>query len=426
MKLVDVTEFYSERGGGVRSHLTLKQHVLCQLGCDHTVLAPGDQDIDFESHETENGTANDSAEPPVAHPHGHARVVRIKGPAMPYDPSYHLLYRVDKIVAQIKALHPDVLEIHSPYVAAIGALATPRTAFGIRTMQWHSDFIDTYAGTLEDKRAPKFVQRVAGLTKRPLWAWVRTIGRACDVVLVASKWQQQKLSRQGVPRVRLHPFGIDKSVFRPAARSDARRAELLGESFDTLIVGVGRFAIEKRWDVVLGAFRKLVAIFDGVRARGEKSRRAKLVIFGDGPERARMQALVEGRADVVLAKFETSREALASALASADVLAHGCPYETFGLGVAEALSCGLPAVVPDEGGAAELVTEGCGAHYQSGNEEDMARALLRVLTMNRDALADAAMRAASVLPTISEEFTSQLDLYRELLAARARGVRSNT
>ena len=44
MKVLDVTEFYSERGGGVRSHLTLKSHVLCQLGHEHVVVAPGAHD----------------------------------------------------------------------------------------------------------------------------------------------------------------------------------------------------------------------------------------------------------------------------------------------------------------------------------------------------------------------------------------------
>src|ERR1700745_2658634 len=44
MKILDVTEFYSERGGGVRSHLALKGHVLCQLGHEHVVVAPGSHD----------------------------------------------------------------------------------------------------------------------------------------------------------------------------------------------------------------------------------------------------------------------------------------------------------------------------------------------------------------------------------------------
>jgi alpha-1,6-mannosyltransferase len=338
---------------------------------------------------------------------------------MPYDPSYHLLWRVDKIVAEVARLRPDVLEIHSPYVAAIGAMAAPRRSFGVRTMQWHSDFIDTYAGTLRDKRAPAPLLAAAGLAKAPLWGWVRAIGRACDAVLVASKWQQAKLSRQGVPRVVLHPFGVDKDVFEPRSRDEARRRSLLPPPFDTLVVGVGRFAIEKRWDVVLEAFVRYAKRCEDARARGEHARRPRLVLFGDGPEHERMSAHVSGRDDVMLAGFERSREALAADLASADVLAHGCPYETFGLGVAEALSCGLPAVVPDEGGAAELVTPECGEHYQTGDAEAMSHAIEKTLGRDRDRLREAATAAASALPTIRQEFETQLDLYRDLLARRS-------
>jgi alpha-1,6-mannosyltransferase len=341
---------------------------------------------------------------------------------MPYDPSYHLLWRVDKIVTEVRRLRPDVLEIHSPYVAAIGAMAAPRSSFGVRTMQWHSDFIDTYSGTLADKHAPASVLAAAGLAKIPLWAWVRAIGRACDAVLVASKWQQLKLSRQGVPRVVLHPFGIDKNVFKPQARDEARRAMLLPPPFDTLVVGVGRFAIEKRWDVVLEAFVRFASRCEEARRRdlGERARRPRLVLFGDGPERERMQAIVSGREDVMLAGFERSREALAADVASADLLVHGCPYETFGLGVAEALACGVPAVVPDEGGAAELVTDDCGARYRTGDADGMARAMETVLGRDRASLEAAAVEAARALPTVRQEFELQLDLYRELLGKRDR------
>ena len=44
LTIVDVTEFYSERGGGIRSHLTSRGHFLCQSGHDHTVIAPGPRD----------------------------------------------------------------------------------------------------------------------------------------------------------------------------------------------------------------------------------------------------------------------------------------------------------------------------------------------------------------------------------------------
>ena len=177
----------------------------------------------------------------------------------------------------------------------------------------------------------------------PLWAMVRTLARAFDATFVAGKLQAEKLRAKGVPRVIHVPFGVDGAVFRPESRSEEVRRSLLGEAprHARLLIGVGRFAFEKRWDVVLDAF---VAVRDRHHAS------AVLVLFGDGPERAAMEARVQGRPDVRFVGFERDRSRLAAALASADLLVHACPFETFGLGVAEAMSCGLPVVVPDSGG----------------------------------------------------------------------------
>ena len=46
MKVLDVTDFYSDRGGGIRSHLDAKGRALAALGVDHVTLAPGARDGD--------------------------------------------------------------------------------------------------------------------------------------------------------------------------------------------------------------------------------------------------------------------------------------------------------------------------------------------------------------------------------------------
>src|SRR6185436_12498401 len=111
----------------------------------------------------------------------------------------------------------------------------------------------------------------------------------CDATFVAAKWQAEKLRAHGVPRVVHVPFGIERSEFTPDRASEARRRELLGDADPRakLLVGVGRFAVEKRWDVVLDAFVKL-----------RETHEAVLVLFGDGPERDRMKARVGDRSDV--------------------------------------------------------------------------------------------------------------------------------
>lgn len=414
MKILDVTEFYSERGGGVRSHLATKGHVLCQLGHEHVVVAPGAED-----GEAVLGSPLGRSGAPLAREISRARVIRVRGPASPYDPTYHLLSRFDKIRAIVDRERPDVLEIHSPYLAAAGALRARPGSFGVRTFQWHSDFIDTYAGVLEAK-AGAAAARLARPLASPLWSLVRGIAKRCDATLVASAWQVAKLTGHGVPRVVHLPFGIEKSVFRPDARSAETRRDLLDKCARTedthVLVAVGRFAIEKRWDIVLDAFFAL-------RAR----RDAILILVGDGPERERMKERIERSAfarDVAFSGFLKGREALASVLASADALVHGCPHETFGLSIAEAMSCGLPAVVPDEGGAAEMHDPASGERYRSEDVDACAAAVARILDRidtDGDAMRAAAASSASKLPTVEERFAHQVDLYEDLLS---RGTRS--
>lgn len=347
-------------------------------------------------------------------------MIRVRGPASPYDPTYHLFARFDKIADIVRAERPDVLEIHSPYLAAVGALRASVSTYGVRTFQWHSDFIDTYAGVLEQTLAARggaVARTTARATRpltRPLWAVVRALATRCDATLVAARWQADKLEEHGIRNVRRVPFGIERGVFRPEARSPEARRELLalagraGDDGAVIFVGLGRFAIEKRWDVVLDAF-----------ARVRERRDAVLVLFGDGPERARMQArAVEG---VALPGFLHDRRELAAMLASADALVHGCPFETFGLSIAEAMSAGLPTVLPDAGGAAEMHDPAAGERYASGDAEDAARAMLRMI--GRHATEEASMRAsasrvAGLLPDVRGQFEAQVELYEALLAER--------
>lgn len=353
-------------------------------------------------------------------------MIRVRGPASPYDPTYHLFARFDKIAEIVRVERPDVLEIHSPYLAALGALRASVSTYGVRTFQWHSDFIDTYAGVLAQTLAAResplpLARRTMGATARamgpltqPLWAMVRALATRCDATLVASRWQADKLEGHGIRNVRRVPFGIERSVFRPEARSvDARRRLLAlagraGDDGAAVFVGLGRFAIEKRWDVVLDAF---------ARVRAERD--AVLVLFGDGPERDRMRA--RAAPGVVMPGFLRDREELAAMLASADALVHGCPFETFGLSIAEAMSTGLPTVLPDAGGAAEMHDPTAGERYASGDVDDAARAMLRVL--DRVATEGASLRAnasriARLLPDVRGQFEAQVELYEALLAER--------
>ena len=398
MKILDLTEFYSEKGG-VRNHLDQKGRILRQLAHRHVIVAPGGED-----GESELRPSLGTSQVPDS---GSARVVRIAGPTLPYDANYHLLWRLGRVRDIVTREKPDVLQINSPYLAAVSLRRLPPDAVGIKTFWWHADFIDTYAV----ERLSRYVGAGASdRMVRPLWAWVRSIGAGCDATLAASRQQVDKLSEHGVPRVYHVPFGIDKDVFAPEQRSETSRSELLGPAAGDalLLVAMGRLSVEKQWPVVLEGFTQFAA-----------RRSARLVVYGDGPERQHLEQRWGGHPAVRFMGFEPDARKIAAALASADAFVHGCPFETFGLSVAQAISCGSPVVVPDRGGAAELAQPDFAELYRAGDPEAFSAAMERLFARDAATLRAAALRGREGIFGAVEQVKRTVDVYRELLAHRA-------
>jgi len=380
VKVLDVTEFFSEHGG-VRAYLELKGQALRKRGHRQLVIAPG--------------RSQDSRQ---------AEVEFIESPALPYDPTYFLLARIDRVAARVLDERPDVLELHSAYMAMAAAFYTPRRAYGLRTLFWHADFVDTYLKHRLDRWLPSVAGRLA---TRSLWAGVRALAARCDATLVAGRHQFEKLRSHGVPRLYLLPFGVNKEIFHPAAAFQARDSDRAAHGRRLRVVAAGRFAVEKRFDVVVEAFRRIA-----------ERRPATLLLYGEGPEQSDLERRARG-VDVRFLGFERNRAALAAGFAGADLLLHGCPHETFGLVVAEARACGLPVVVPDAGGAGEGADPACSERYRAGDPEACAAAAERLLQRDPAELRRRAIESAARITSVDEHFDALLALYRELLDARA-------
>lgn len=370
----------------MRSYLTTKAQSFAELGVEHRVFASGPRSEEITLASSERSSS---------------RLLRFRGPALPYDPTYHLFAQLGAVRRKLGDERPDVLEIHSPQLAALAGLAAAKRSFRVRTLVWHSDFIDTH---LSWKVAAHSSERTARALTEPLWAWVRAVARQCSATLVASRWQASKLREHGVPRVTEMPFGIDTRVFRPEARDDAFRERFLGRRNAALLVSVGRLAVEKRADVLIEGFRHL-------RAR----RDALLLVYGDGPERRDLEARARGLADVVFLGFERDRRELARALASADALVHSGPFETFGLVVGEARACATPVVVADSGAAGELVSPACSEKYAACDPQALAAAIERLLARAPAELAAHARESSRQVLSVSQHFTGLLSFYRELI-----------
>jgi glycosyltransferase involved in cell wall biosynthesis len=140
------------------------------------------------------------------------------------------------------------------------------------------------------------------------------------------------------------------------------------------VVYAGRHIREKRVDALVRGF---------ARAR-ERDPALRLELYGDGPERPRIEALVHelGLGSAVAVMGKVSEEALDDALARAACLATASEREGYGLVVVEASAHGTPSVVVDgpENAALELVQPGVNGHVAASAEASaLADAMLRAV-----------------------------------------------
>jgi glycosyltransferase involved in cell wall biosynthesis len=237
---------------------------------------------------------------------------------------------------------------------------------------------------------------VASLTRRHLahanWRCFRG-GEA----IVPSRQQLRDTCRSHLldpRRVHVVPNGVDTSVFRPRDAAALRARLGLGDGF--LFVSVGRLQREK------GMHHAIDGLAD-VRADGAD---ARLVLVGDGEERAGLEALARARgvdAHVVFAGAQP-RDRVAEHLAAADAFLFPTERdEAAPLVLPQALASGLPAIASSRGGIPEVIDRPGenGLLVRPGSRESLTAAMHAVL-------GDAGLRsrlAAGALARAREEYT---------------------
>lgn len=166
------------------------------------------------------------------------------------------------------------------------------------------------------------------------------------------------------------PTGVDLEVFRVRDRAQARAA--LGAPGDGhLILFIGRLHAPK------GIF-ELFRAFDELRHGEEPTR---LVVIGDGPARAELEARAESSGGRILLTGELPPERVAEWLAAADVLALPSHAEGTPNVVLEALAAGRKVVATRVGGIPALVRSALhGELVEPGDVPALRRALKRVLS----------------------------------------------
>jgi glycosyltransferase involved in cell wall biosynthesis len=169
---------------------------------------------------------------------------------------------------------------------------------------------------------------------------------------------------------------------------------------------------------------------DRLVAAAEQTAQVHLLLVGDGPERAALEAraAVLGLTDRVTVTGWTDRAT--DYLSSLDVLALSSDYEGLPLVVLEAMHAGLPVVASDVGSVAEAVAhEQTGLLVPAGDEAALAAALARLRDDPglRHRLGEAGRRRAAEQFTVEQMVTGYLQVYADVLrrSERSSGGRAS-
>lgn len=388
MRVVDVAEFYSPTGGGVRTYIDRKFEAAAQLGHELFVIAPGPRD-GFE-------------------PRAAGGVIQVRAPRLPFDANYHMFWDADPVHRQLDVLTPDLVEASSPWRGA--GIVASWEGLAPRAMFMHADPVASYPQRwLAPVATPQRIDQLFGW----FWSYLRRLASGFGSVVAGGPWLADRLTGQGVGAVASVPLGIDRGAFSPGKRDAALRSRLLAACAcpddAKLVLGVGRFHPEKRWPMVIEAT---------MRARADTP--IGLVLIGDGVDRVRVARAAAGNPHVRILPPIRDRDLLAAHLASADFLVHGCESETFGLIPAEAMASGLPVVGPDRGGFAHLAQPATSEIYRAGDTAAATAAVRRLLARDPGLLRAAAVEAAAKVRRDIDHFTDLFDHYGAVAAgARA-------
>ncbi len=307
MRVAVVTESFLPQVNGVTN--TVRQVVdhLGRMGHEAMVIAPGPGPDDYRG----------------------VPVVRVRSVGLPGYRDFPLGLPDAAVERALAAFRPDVVHLASPIVLGAVGLRAARK-LGLPTVAIYQTDIAGFV-------------RHYGLRADVLTAkWVGRLHRRATRTLVPSRSSYAQLEAMGVCDLHLWRRGVSLDLFGPDRRSEELHRTWVGSAgadCEVVVGYVGRLAPEKQ-------VRRLAEIADlpGVR----------LVVVGDGPERAWLERRLPG------ARFTgmLGGADLARAFASLDVCVHTGESETFCQTVQEAQASGVAVVAAGAGGPLDLIDHG--------------------------------------------------------------------
>ena len=242
------------------------------------------------------------------------------------------LARTGMVRQALARFQPDLVHIATEGTLGLAALRASRSLGLPVVSSYHTNFSD-------------FLKSYRASALEPLcWRYLRWFHNRTLATFCPTPSTQRVLKERRFENVGIWGRGVDSHRFHPGKRDHALREKYGVGPDQKLLLYVGRVAGEKNLELLMDAWRAL-----------PRRENAQLLIVGDGPLRARLEAMGDPR---TIFTGYLYGEQLARIYSSADLFVFPSLTDTFGNVLLEAMASGLPALGFDVQGSRDNIKEG--------------------------------------------------------------------
>jgi L-malate glycosyltransferase len=234
-----------------------------------------------------------------------------------------------------------------------------------------------------------------------------SIERSHGVTTVSESLRRDTVATLGIRHdIRVIPNFLECEQYR--RRPDPSLRARLATTAEAIVMHVSNFRPVKRVHAVLDVFTRIARRVP-----------ARLVLVGDGPDRAGLEERVERERLDARVVFAGEQQDLVSWLSCADLFLLPSAQESFGMAALEAMACAVPVVASRVGGLPEVIADG-ETGFLCGLDDFDGMAERGVAVLQDRALHERIAGAAAV--SVRTKFCAEVivpmyeDCYREVLA----------
>ncbi len=273
-----------------------------------------------------------------------------------FDYAPYELALASKLVDVVRFEKLDILHVHYaiPHASAAFMAKQILATYGI-----HIPVVTTLHGT-------DITLVGKDLTYKPVVTF--SINQSDGVTAVSEYLKEDTYKHFEITKdIRVIPNFVDMNRFKLKAKDHFKKA--IAPNNERIVVHTSNFRKVKRTQDVIYTFEKIVKVVP-----------AKLLMVGDGPERAYCEQLCRDLGISEDVRFLGKQDAVEEILSVADLFIMPSESESFGLAALEAMACKVPVITSNAGGLPELNVDGVTGYMDEvGDVASMAHHAISIL-----------------------------------------------